>query len=223
MSTPNDLHASVVAGSLAVFMPGVSTADREDILLGNLFAQLTTRDEYAEGLVTDWFGEYRRKLKFLGWDATPPPDVALPGPDRTSLKQDALALIKHYGSPDQADAMGQAMDALAADSSALNVFDVSIRRGENVHFQLLPCIRQSGDHFDMVIYHAESVVNANWKARTVLTNWDSGFDFTRSRIELVRFNLRLFRDQHKQRVLERVQKKSRDFLRSLNLKAPGSP
>lgn len=224
MSNVSDVQATVVAGSLAVFLPGVSAADREDILLGNLFAQVTAREEYAEGLVPDWFANYRRKLSFLGWDAAPPPGVALPGPDRVGVKLNALAQIKQYGSAALAAATGNALDALAREPQALDLFDVSMRHGTQAHLQFMPCVRHSGDYFDMVLYHMETVLGREWNARTLLYNpVNVHIDYSKSRLQLVRFNLRLFRDQHKQRVQARLQGKATHFLRNLNLTAPGSP
>ncbi|ANC05186.1 hypothetical protein AB688_24935 [Pseudomonas putida] len=219
MSVDNDkaVRASAAPGSLAVFLPGVSPDEREDILLGNLYAQLTTREEFGAGLVTDWFDCYRRKLKFLGWDATPAPGVILPGPDRDSLKKDAQALISQYGSAAMADATQQALEGLAQDAEALEIFSYSLRQTEKIHFQLLPCVRHSGDYFDMVIYHMEGGVTARWNIGTLFMNQNPGLDFSKVRVELVRFNLRLFRDKYKALVRQRVYGKGGDFLRNVKL------
>src|SRR5471030_2839479 len=64
--------AAVVGGSVVSFSAGMSSQDREDIYLSNLFAQMATRSAYRDGLVGNWFDYYRNKLRFLGWDSASP-------------------------------------------------------------------------------------------------------------------------------------------------------
>ena len=222
----NEAHrasASVVSGSLAAFPPNVSPLDREDILLVNLFAQRATRDEFRSGLNINWFDNYRRKLSYLGWDATPPPNVQRRGPDRGRLVDHAMKQIEQAGSNVHAELAQEAVHALKEDAKALRTFEFSARAGDKLHFQLLPCVRHSGDHFDMVLYHMELQVARDYRASGVLfLDIGQQIQVRAQSAELVRFNLRIFRDEFKAKVLSRVTAQSRQAILDLKIRSPGN-
>ncbi|MFV3325453.1 hypothetical protein ACNFG0_03165 [Pseudomonas sp. NY15372] len=219
MSEANRISASIVSGSLAAFMPSVSPADREDILLVNLFAQRATRDEFTSGLNTNWFDNYRRKLSYLGWDATPPPNVRRRGPDRGRLVDHAVRQIEQAGSGVHAELTGQALTALENDSKAMQVFELNARVGRGLSFQLLPCVRHSGDYFDMVLYHMELNVPLDAKLQSLLFyNFNDKTQVRVQSAELIRFNLRIFRDEFKAKVQSRVTAQSRQSILDLKLR-----
>lgn len=209
-----EMTASVVSGSLAAFLPSVGEQDREDVLLANLYAQRITREAHAQGLVQDWFGYYKNTLKFLGWDATPPPGVVVPGPSRERLMDDALGRIGLVGSPEQAQVTARALQAL--NGEALELFEHSARQQKTVNFQLLPCVRHAGNTIDMVLYH-QTLAVAEGTTGFLFARRSSAVKVVTENIELVRFNTRLFRAGKRQIVMDKVSAQDRRKLLSLVL------
>jgi hypothetical protein len=217
----NEPRANVVLNSLAVFVPGVSEEQREDVVLANLYAQRLARDEFSSGLQPKWFDNYRRKLSYLGWDAAPPPGVVLPGPARDTLVDEALAQIAKAGQQEHVDATRLALDALATDAKARRVFESNAKIGQKTTFLLLPCVRHSGAYIYMVLYHLE-LDTVRFSQRLLFMSLTRDIEIKAQRVELVRFNTRLFRDTKRGIVLSRITEANRKDMLNVEFKKPDS-
>lgn len=196
-----DRHeAAVVGGSLVTFLPGLTTEQRMAVELAILFTEQVTEDEHAGGLVSDWYGHFRRRMQYLGWDALSPEQVHWPQPQRQTIVDKAVSIARQVGGEKHASGLSLSLSALLqSDQALLHLEQRSQQRGL---FQLLPCAPAKNGNVDMVIYHETG-------DRQEFT---SGFftrvlDSTVVKAELVRFNVRLFQQEHQARVrknLERI-------------------
>ncbi|GHS83784.1 hypothetical protein PAGU2196_46180 [Pseudomonas sp. PAGU 2196] len=214
--------ASVVSGSVMSFGATCPVEDREDIMLANIFAQQATRQEYASGLNLDWFSNYRRKLSFLGWDATPPPNIRRSGGDRASVVAEAVKAIEAAGSTALAEVAQKSSEVLRNNDYALKAFELNAISGSRLHFQMLPCIRHSGDFYDMVVFHSEFDMPLEFKIDGFLF-LPFGLQFKNAvqSAELIRFNLRLFRNEFKAK-LANVKKNNRALIHNIPLRRSDS-
>jgi len=217
----NPAQACIVGAGLASLSSSLATQDREDILLVNFWAQKATREEFDSGLNTDWFDNYRRKLAFLGWDATTPGKLSR-GPDRGKVLDQALEQIAQAGSGEHAQLVQQSLTALQGRNDALNLFEASSRTGKRANFQLLPCVHHSSDYVDMVLYHMELELQ-QFEQRFLFLSRGAEVQVKAQRAELVRFNLRIFRDQFRPKILPKLGKGYRQSMLDLPLKEPDTP
>lgn len=210
--------ASVVSGSLAAFMPGVSPEDREDILLVNLFAQRDARRIHL-WLEQQLVRQLPAQTELPGVGCHAATQCATSGPDRGRLVDHAVMQIEQAGSGVHAELTGQALNALENDPKAMRVFEINARAGSTLHFQLLPCVRHSGDYFDMVLYHMELNVPLDTRLGGVLFySFDHKSQVRIQSAELIRFNLRIFRDEFKAKIQSRVTAQSRRSILDLKLR-----
>ena len=193
----------VVETSLMPFAGNVDSEAREDILLVVRFAHAVATEEKAEGLNTDWFNNYRRKLSFLGWDATPPPEAQRPVALREQVIDMALQQIGQVGSAEHLKQAEHFVLGLQKDRELLKRIETRMRKSNKIQFQLMPCVRRSGDHYEMVLYQMQLLALETTK-HFLFVKGDLGMTLTGQSAELIRFNLRLFRDQFKQKVQSRV-------------------
>lgn len=190
MDTP---QAVVLGASLLSFLPGVSPQQREAVKLALALAERATRSAFGEGLIEDWLSYYRNQLRFYGWDAVPPEEAHWPKGEGQGIVDKALSTIAETGGQLFAEGSRLALQRLTADAGSLLRFEDYART--HGHFQLLPCASAGSSRVHMVIYHE----------RGAQTSFSSGFlslDRERQdvRAELVRFNTRLFDQQHRPRV-----------------------
>lgn len=191
MNTPG---AAVVGSSVVSFMAEVAQAQRESVSLALLMAEQSAQEAVKQDPVTDWLAYYRKQLQFYGWDAMPPEQAHWPDPQRPRELDKALQAIGETAGERHLDLMELAYQGLRNSPPALLQFEQSVRQRES--FRLLPCGPAKGGRVDMVLYH--EVI----KERSVTT----GFLFRERqhvsvRAELVRFNVRLFDDNYRERVL----------------------
>ncbi|HGA2319530.1 TPA: hypothetical protein ACIRVE_004124 [Pseudomonas putida] len=205
MTDPNAAmtRGKVVETSLMPFAADVDSEAREDILLVVRFAHAAATQEKAEGLNTDWFNNYRRKLSFLGWDATPPPVAQRPVALRQQVIDAALQQIGQVGAAEHLTQTEHFMRGLQRDRELLKRVETRMKESNKIQFQLMPCVRRSGDHYEMVLYQMQLLALETTK-HFLFVKGDLGMTLTGQSAELIRFNLRLFRDQFKQKVLSRV-------------------
>lgn len=146
-------QAAVVGGSLVSFGSGLSSQDRQDIYMSNLFAQMATRSAYEDGLVGNWFDYYRNQLRFLGWDTAKPIDLR---PDRGlvmgdgAYKQISNTLGERFATP-----AGQALDSVRQNAKALGGFEGASLVRERGFFQLLPCVAKGAGKIEIGLYHKQ--------------------------------------------------------------------
>ncbi|WP_313741547.1 hypothetical protein [Pseudomonas sp.] len=190
MDTPG---AAVVGSSIVSFMPHIDQARRESVMLALLMAEQSTAQAHKEGAVTDWFDYYRRQLQFYGWDALSAEQVHWPDEQRKHIRDKALAAIGQAAGERHVDAMRLAYAGLRGAPPTLLQFERSaIECGS---FRLLPCAPSGGGRVDMVLCHETLTAQSS----------TLGFLFdeqrkTCVRAELVRFNVRLFEQQHRAKV-----------------------
>lgn len=186
-------QAVVLGASLLSFLPGVARQQREAVKLALALAERATRGAFVDGLITDWLGYYRNQLRFYGWDAVPPEQAHWPMDERQDIVDKALGAIAETGGPRFAHGTRMALRRLAADPDGLLRFEEYARA--HGHFQLLPCAPSGSSRVDMVIYHERG--SSAWFSAGFLS-LDRGR--REARAELVRFNTRLFDQQHRPRV-----------------------
>ncbi|MCT8164755.1 MULTISPECIES: hypothetical protein [unclassified Pseudomonas] len=195
-----DRHESVVVGgSLVSFLPGLTVEQRNAVELAILFTERATEDEYAAGLVSDWYGYFRRRMQYLGWDALSPEQVHWPQPQRQAIVDKAVSMARRVGGEKHASSLSLSLSALLQSDQALSHLEQHSR--ERGLFQLLPCAPAKNGNVDMVIYHEAG-------DRQEFT---SGFltrvlQSTTVKAELVRFNIRLFQQEHQARVRRNVER-----------------
>ncbi len=201
--------AAVVGGSLVSFLPGISAEQRESMQLAILFTERVTRQDHGAGHVADWYSYYRRRLQFLGWDALAPEQVHWPQPQRKAIVDKALQMVEQVAGKQHASSLSLALSALFRSDMAL--LHLEQRSRELGVFQLLPCAPGRNGYIDMVVYHEAGERNL----------FSSGF-LTRSvestvvRAELVRFNVRLFQQQHEALVRSNVERVMRREILTLD-------
>lgn len=194
----NNHQAAVVGTGLMSFMPGISTAQRMSVQLALLQAGQETRFVHEQGQVADWYGYFKNKLKFYGWDALPPGEVHWPDSDRPQIVDSALRSIAATAGSRYAASTELAMHGLTTSAGALLHFERRVQQ-QGV-FQLLPCALGKNGCVDMVLYHEEvdqSQVSAGFLFRQRRHQ--------RVRAELVRFNTRLFDRQFRDKVERSLQ------------------
>ncbi|WP_136478341.1 hypothetical protein [Pseudomonas sp. DG56-2] len=189
----NKPQAAVIGAGLVSFMADVSLAQRSSVKLALLQAEQETRFAFEHGLITDWYGFYKNKLKFYGWDALPASEVHWPDNERSEIVDKALLAISAVAGSQYARGMQLAMHGLNLNTTARLQFEQRTR--EQGVFQLLPCAPARNGCVDMVVYH-EALEQSQLCA---------GFLFRerthqRVKAELVRFNVRLFEQQFRAKV-----------------------
>ncbi|MDF2488103.1 MAG: hypothetical protein K0S77_725 [Pseudomonas sp.] len=186
-------QAVVLGASLLSFLPGVARQQREAVKLALALAERATQGAFVDGLITDWLGYYRNQLRFYGWDAVPPGEAHGPRDERRDIVDKALGTIAETGGAHFAHGTRMALRRLTADSGSLLRFEEYART--HGHFQLLPCAPSGSSGVDMVIYHERG--SSAWFSAGFLSLDRGRRD---ARAELVRFNTRLFDQQHRPRV-----------------------
>lgn len=187
-------RASVVRNSLVSFMPGVSPQMRESVQLALLFAQRATDQDAASGLVTDTYGYYRNKLKFLGWDAQPALEHDQRSVDRRTLVEHALASINAAGGH-YCESVRWALGLLENSSLARVHFEECSVNSRTFH--LIPCQSTRPGYVDLVLYH-HALERDQLCSGFLYAEWKS----IRAGAELVHFNVKLFDSQFKAKVLK---------------------
>ncbi|WP_175653364.1 hypothetical protein [Pseudomonas sp. Marseille-P9899] len=178
-------RASVVGNALMSFFPDIRKEVRERVQMAMLFAQRATQDALDNQLVGDGYSFYRRQLMFLGWDAKSPRESFDPNLQRRKALNDVLGQINASADSQYSDMTRWSIEALQASEAALYRFEARSLASES--FQLLPCRMIKPGYVDLVLYHEtlereEQLSGFLYRERVV----------TGSRIELVRFNVRLF-------------------------------
>ncbi|MFK0086319.1 hypothetical protein ACIQUS_03385 [Pseudomonas sp. NPDC090755] len=191
-------RAAVVGTGLMSFIPGISVAQRTSVQLALLQAGQETRFVHEQGQVADWYGYFKNKLKFYGWDALSPGEVQWPASECPQIVDNALRSIAATAGVRYAASTELAMHGLNTNASGLLHFEKRVQQ-QGV-FQLLPCEPGKNGSVDMVLYH-EEVDQAQVSA---------GFLFRerrhqRVRAELVRFNTQLFDRQFRDKVERSLQ------------------
>lgn len=192
-----------VETSLLPFAANVDSEAREDILLVIRFAHAVATQEKTEGLNPDWFNNYRRKLQFLGWDATPPPLFQQPVALRQQVIEMTLQQIGQVGSPEHLQEAERFVLGLQKDRELMGRVETRMRENNTIQFQLMPCVRRSGDYYEMVLYQMQLLALESTQ-HFLFVKGDLGMTLTGQSTELIRFNLRLFREQFKQKILAGV-------------------
>lgn len=203
-------RGAVVGSSLVAFLPGITAQQRSAVQLAALMAERVTRSDHDAGLVSDWFSHYRRQLQFYGWDALSAErerwsDFDRPGVVGAALKRIGAMAGEHYAS-----AMGLTMRSLADNDWALLNFEQRTR--ERGVFQLLPCAPSTPGYVDLVLYREACDIE----------QITTGFLFRsrqtlRVQGEVVRFNTRLFDQEFRARVEERLANIARQQIFTLPL------
>lgn len=223
MSEPLAASVSVVSGSLTAFLPTMSFEDQQDVILANLFAQRIARSERASGLNMDWLGNYKRRLQFLGWDATPAPDTYVPGPQPGPLAEEAVSHIAQLATQQMVTVGKQALHSLSADGEALECFEDNAlsKEKDTAIYQLLLCTR-AGSYIDIVLYHQELKAR-NFSQRFLFANPENGVRVAANALERVRFNIRLFRQEWRNKVMISTARQNLNDVKKLPLIRPGNP
>ncbi|MDZ3993949.1 hypothetical protein [Pseudomonas sp. Teo4] len=211
---PESTCGTIVESTIMPFGSNVSLDEREDILLVIRYAHLVATSESEAPLFLDWFPNFRRKLSFLGWDATPPPIVKLPGPSREQLVEKVLRGIGQVGSQEHVAETERSLWALQHDSALRLRLETRMRETDTKHIQFMPCVRRSGSYFDMVLFHLEATQLDDY-LNVLFASHGEGLGLRAQSAELIRFNLRLFRDHHHQKVEKFVTSQDRQFIAKL--------
>lgn len=188
----NPASGSVVGNSLVSFMSGMTPATRENVQLALLFAEKATTDVIREGSTIDPYTHYRNQLKYLGWDIQLP----LERDDRAARRtvvESALAAIDVAG-PGFRDSTQWAVNALHDNRAAL--FHFEQRSFESQTFRLIPCQSVSAYHVNLVLYQqglAKEQLRSGFLSRERVV--------VEVRAELVRFDVGVFENDFKSRVL----------------------
>lgn len=145
--------AAVVGGSIVSFNVGLSSQDREDIYLSNLYAQLATRSAYKDGLVGNWFDYYKNKLRYLGWDSARP---VSPGQAGQGLMADSVSRqISQSLGENLSRPASQALGALKRNHDALEAFEGASLLRDTGFFQVIPCTPKSPGKIEIALYHKQ--------------------------------------------------------------------
>ncbi|MDF0733769.1 hypothetical protein P0Y43_24120 [Pseudomonas entomophila] len=203
-------EAAVVGASVVSFIPGVTVEQRQAVKLAALWAESTTLKTLPGATAGEQYDYYRKQLKFLGWDAQPPEEAHWPDPQRPAIVDQALRRIDAVAGERHSSGMALAFEALKGEGPALLHFES--RCQERGVFQLLSCAPVGNNYVDMVVYHEA----ADAKLLT------AGFLFRERRslkvsAELVRFNTRLFVQQHRDKVLRATEKISLKEIHTLRI------
>lgn len=222
MSEPLAASVSVVSGSLTAFLPTMAFEDQQDVILANLFAQRIARSERACGLNMDWLANYKRRLQFLGWDATPAPDSYVPGPQPGPLAEEAVSHIAQLATQQMTIIGKQALQGLSENGEALECFeDNALNTEKNTAiYQLLLCTRV-GSYIDIVLYHQELKARS-FAERFLFAKRASDVQVTANALERVRFNIRLFRQEWRNKVMISIARQNLKDVKAVQLIRPGS-
>lgn len=223
MNEPLVARASVVSGSLTAFLPTLSAEDQQDVILANLFAQRIARSERDSRLNMDWLSNYKRRLQFLGWDATPAPDTYVPGPQPGPLAEEAVAHIAQLATQQMTQVGQQALQGLSENGEALDCFDANAvsRERDTAIYQLLLCNRV-GSHIDIVLYHQQ--LNArHFAPHFLFAQRESHLQVEVQALERVRFNIRLFRQEWRSKVLSSTARQHLNDVLHVPLTRSGNP
>lgn len=211
----------IVESSILSFAPNVDLEASEDILRVVRFAHAAAKDERDQSLNPDWFINFRRKLSFLGWDATPPPIVTNIGEGREVTLKSALEQIARVGTSEHLDATGRTVCSLRLNPQVMEALTFKMKEESGTKLQLMPCARHSGDYYDMVLLNVE-MLSKEISANLNFLKGESKLPLSKMSAELIRFNLRLYRDQFKRKVEARVDSLNDQTIASLGPIA-GSP
>ncbi|EKT4471219.1 hypothetical protein ACF8LF_09830 [Pseudomonas putida] len=212
----NAASGKLVHSSLLSFLPGVSREARDDILLANAFAQQVAWGDYNEGLEPDWFRNYWRNLAFLGFDGKLAPTATRPGPDRSSLAEQALAQVRQKGSAGHYQSAQSSLQALRNHSQTLTAFESRAVSKAVGRFQLLPCSQQSSGFIDMVLVHMEMSMKKTSKD-FLFMQLSSEVKILDMRVEVIHFNLQGFREDYRKRAQASVDKQNGKAILELQL------
>ncbi|PSS57481.1 hypothetical protein [Pseudomonas sp. BBP2017] len=215
-------NASVVSGSLTAFLPTMSFEDQQDVILANLFAQRIARSERASGLNMDWLPNYKRRLQFLGWDATPAPDTYVPGPQPGPLAEEAVGHIAQLATQQMVIVGKQALHSLSENGEALECFEDNAlsKEKDTAIYQLLLCTR-AASYIDIVLYHQELKAR-NFAQRFLFANPENGVRVTANALERVRFNIRLFRQEWRNKVMISTARQNLKDVKEVAITRPGN-
>ena len=206
-----DKHkASVVGGSVVSFLPGITAEQRQSVQLALLMTERVTRSDHGNGLVEDWYSYYRGRLQFYGWDALTPEQVHWPQPERQAIVDRALKRVNQLAGERYGSSLSLALPAVLGSDMPLLHFE---QRSRHLGlFQLIPCAPSSNGYVDMVVYHEagnRELFTTGFLRRALET--------TVVKAELVRFNVRLFQQEHEATVRQNVARVMRQEIRSVNL------
>ncbi|MFJ4154581.1 hypothetical protein ACIPZF_07195 [Pseudomonas sp. NPDC089752] len=203
-------RASVVGGSLVSFLPGITEQQRQSVQLALLMAERVTRTDHRDGLVQDWYSYYRRRLQYLGWDALTAEQVHWPKPERTVIVDRALQRIDQLAGERHTSSLSLAIPAMLGSDIPLLNFEQRTR--QLGLFRLIPCAPSRNGYVDMVLYHESGereLFTTGFLGRAVETKV--------VKAELVRFNVRLFQQEHEAIVLENVKSVMRNEIRTIHI------
>ncbi|MBC3385956.1 hypothetical protein [Pseudomonas sp. SWRI179] len=146
-------RAAVIGGSLVSCNEGMSAQDREDIYLSNLYAQLSTRSAYRDGLVGNWFDYYKNKLRYLGWDTARPVSLAEAG--RGLMADSVSRQISESLGGDFSQQASQVLAALRNKPDAIEVFEGASLQRDRGFFQVIPCVSTTPGKVEIALYHKQ--------------------------------------------------------------------
>lgn len=223
MSEPQAASVSVVSGSLTAFLPTMDFEDQQDVILANLFAQRIARSERASGLNTDWLSNYKRRLQFLGWDAAPAPDACVPGLTPRPLAEEAVGQIAQLATQQMANVGKHALQGLSEHGEALECFEDNAlsKEKDTAIYQLLLCTKV-GSYIDIVLYHQELKARS-FGQRFLFAKRTSDVQVTANALERVRFNIRLFRQEWRNKVMISTAQQNLKDVKAVQLTKPGNP
>lgn len=223
MSELQAASVSVVSGSLTAFLPTMDFEDQQDVILANLFAQRIARSERASGLNMDWLPNYKRRLQFLGWDATLATDACGPGLALGSLADEAVDQIAQLATQQMAIVGKHALQGLSENGKALECFEDNAlsKEKDSAIYQLLLCTRV-GSYVDIVLYHQELKAR-RFGRRFLFAKRTSDVQVTANVLERVRFNIRLFRQEWRNKVMISTARQNLEDVKAVQLTRPGSP
>ncbi|MBT2339267.1 MULTISPECIES: hypothetical protein [Pseudomonas] len=146
--------AAVVGASIVSFNEALSSQDREDIYLSNLYAQLATRSAYQDGLLgSNWFDYYRNKLRYLGWDTARPVSAGQAG---QGLMADSVSRqISRSFDERFSWQTSQALGSLKRNPDALEAFEKTSLLRDTGFFQVIPCALKSPGRIEIALYHKQ--------------------------------------------------------------------
>ncbi|WP_342623419.1 hypothetical protein [Pseudomonas alkylphenolica] len=222
MNEPLAASVSVVSGSLTAFLPTMSFEDQQDVILANLFAQRIARTERADFNV-DWLPNYKRCLQVFGWDAKLPPDTYVPGPQPEPLAAQAVSHIAQLATQQMAIVGKQALQGLSENGEALGCFEENAlnKEKDTAIYQLLLCTRV-GSYIDIVLYHQELKAR-NFAQRFLFAQRARDVQVTANALERVRFNIRLFRQEWRNKVMISTARQNLKDVKEVPLTRPGNP
>jgi hypothetical protein len=148
--------ASIDAGSVFAFAPGVSGTHQSDVKNSMLLAQLAANYVYdREHQTEQWYGKYREVLENIGWVLTAFQFARYESSGQTfSMDKVVLDVLKAIASGDEMDVMNKAIDALGklpGDDRAVVLFDNNGSSSEGGNFQAGTCSEDPNGNVQMSI------------------------------------------------------------------------